>query len=430
MNPIDREEPARDAWLSEALRHAPDALASAPPALSDAILRQARAAAASARKTVPPRPTRTWAAAVWSWLARPPLAAGFASVMVAALVGLLWWDRPMDEALPAWPAAPVTAAPAAAPATEPAVTGAVGAASAAAEVADGRAEVAHAAPPPHAGAEPAAKARPPASPSTPPTARRDRPAPVPFGAERKRLQAPDPEKAVKEDVQVQPAAQPAPPLMPPTTIQAPAAMTPAPAEARAAPASPQLTAPPSAEVQLQRELSAPRAADSAVAPAARDESGQSTTAKAASNGIAAGALAKVAPAPEPPAAFAAPRRQELAAKARTTPLAELLAQIAAQPQRWSWQRSGGVQAMTPSLQAWLAQLDAASAARWSNRAANDMEVDKGLRLYRDGSLQATLGLTDTGVSFAPAAAAERASHAALAPSLLTALKRALDEAAP
>ena len=210
---------------------------------------------------------------------------------------------------------------------------------------------------------------------------------------------------------MRPAAQPAPP-----------------AEARAAPASPQLTAPPPAEVPLQRELSAPRAADSAMA-AARDESRQST-AKAASNGIAAGALAKVAPVAEPPAAFAAPRRQELAAEARLTPPAELLAQIAAQPQRWSWQRSGGVQAMTPGLQAWLAQLDAASAARWSSRTANDMEVDSGLRLYRDGSLQATLRLIDTGVWFAPAAAAERASHAALSPALLTALKRALDEAAP
>jgi hypothetical protein len=31
-------------------------------------------------------------------MARPaPVAAGFASVMAATLVGMLWWDRPLDE---------------------------------------------------------------------------------------------------------------------------------------------------------------------------------------------------------------------------------------------------------------------------------------------------------------------------------------------
>jgi hypothetical protein len=41
----------------------------------------------------------------WSWLARPQVAAGFASVMAATLVGMLWWDRPMDETQPLPPAA-------------------------------------------------------------------------------------------------------------------------------------------------------------------------------------------------------------------------------------------------------------------------------------------------------------------------------------
>ena len=45
--------PEHDAWLREALRHAPDASASPPPSLSDAILAEARAAArsGSARRT-------------------------------------------------------------------------------------------------------------------------------------------------------------------------------------------------------------------------------------------------------------------------------------------------------------------------------------------------------------------------------------------
>ena len=45
-----------DAWLREALRHAPDASASPPPSLRDAILAEARAAAravAASRMTAP-----------------------------------------------------------------------------------------------------------------------------------------------------------------------------------------------------------------------------------------------------------------------------------------------------------------------------------------------------------------------------------------
>jgi len=97
----------RDAWLREALRHAPDADAVPPTGVSEAILAKARAQAqggAPART----RPARGSAAnglaAFWDWLARPPVAAGFASVMAATLVGLMWWDRPMDEAMPRAPA--------------------------------------------------------------------------------------------------------------------------------------------------------------------------------------------------------------------------------------------------------------------------------------------------------------------------------------
>jgi len=114
----------RDAWLSEALRHAPDADAAPPAELSETILRQARNAVKTA---APPRSTHPlWQA--WSWLARPPIAAGFATLMVATLVGVMWWDKPLDDALPR-AEAPATASdnaaaapaqvPAAAPALEP-----------------------------------------------------------------------------------------------------------------------------------------------------------------------------------------------------------------------------------------------------------------------------------------------------------------------
>ena len=66
-----------------------------------------RGARGRARPTAPAprrasaRAPRTRCCALWNWLARPPVAAGFASVMAATLVGLMWWDRPMDETLAA-----------------------------------------------------------------------------------------------------------------------------------------------------------------------------------------------------------------------------------------------------------------------------------------------------------------------------------------
>lgn len=125
MTPHD--EPARDAWLCHALQHAPDAEAAPSAALSEALLRQARDAVTPSRAAAPARPMNPllrW----WSWLARPPIAAGFATVMVATLVGVMWWDRPLDAFGPQPEApAPVTQdknevaqAPAVAPAPPPA----------------------------------------------------------------------------------------------------------------------------------------------------------------------------------------------------------------------------------------------------------------------------------------------------------------------
>ena len=150
----DREDPGteHDAHLRAALRHAPDAALGPSAAVDSAILRRARSATAEATRnvtpqgafaadgaavspgtfaphdaaashrpfaprdaTAPPRPPRedprpkpvrttmptgSRIAGWWSWLARPSVATGFAGVMVATLVGVMWWGRPLDEALP------------------------------------------------------------------------------------------------------------------------------------------------------------------------------------------------------------------------------------------------------------------------------------------------------------------------------------------
>lgn len=127
----------RDAWLREALRHAPDAEATPPPKLNETILRMGRAAVApreerkpvSVQHASPSLPSGTVAAggitdtlaALWAWLARPPVAAGLAVVFLSTVVGVMWMGRPAEE--PSAPreemaAATPPAAPAAVPKTE------------------------------------------------------------------------------------------------------------------------------------------------------------------------------------------------------------------------------------------------------------------------------------------------------------------------
>ena len=118
---MNEPDEARDAHLRAALRHAPDAQLQAPPQLSELILKEARAKARDPQPVATAAPSR--ARRAWDWLARPAVATGFAGVMAATLVGLMWWDQPMDEALPRSPvpaAAPQVEEPAApaAPAIE------------------------------------------------------------------------------------------------------------------------------------------------------------------------------------------------------------------------------------------------------------------------------------------------------------------------
>ena len=108
----DDAEPARDAHLLAALRHAPDCDAAPPPALSARILERARVASASAP------PPRRWHGA-WRGVLRlwrePQRVAAFATLLVALLLGLLWGSQEAPLLPPPLPPPPeATAAPPAA----------------------------------------------------------------------------------------------------------------------------------------------------------------------------------------------------------------------------------------------------------------------------------------------------------------------------
>ena len=119
MSTPEDDKVPRDDWLRQALRHAPDADAAPSHKVDESILRMGRAAVAPrverpVHATPAPLPASGgWAeglAALWAWLARPPVAAGFAGVMVATLVGVMWWGRSPEEMRPPQEV-PVAAAP-------------------------------------------------------------------------------------------------------------------------------------------------------------------------------------------------------------------------------------------------------------------------------------------------------------------------------
>ncbi|WP_428421300.1 hypothetical protein [Methylibium sp.] len=124
------DDPARDAHLRAALRHAPDRDARPPAELSRRILDAARAAALSSAKTTARPATGSWAR-VRAWLAssieglrHPGATAAFASLMLATVIGVMWRDGPPPGTEPvhesAAPAAPSTAPSASAAAPAPA----------------------------------------------------------------------------------------------------------------------------------------------------------------------------------------------------------------------------------------------------------------------------------------------------------------------
>ena len=417
MNPLNpegrpdtRADDAHDAWLDHALRHAPDAGADAPAALSDAILRSARSAVARPVDAVaaPAAPAAATAATAalaapgalrrrsrshpwlsagawaWAWIARPPVAAGFGSVMVATLVGVLWWGRPLDEALPGEP----VAAPAPAPASASA---------------SGRQATVNPAPATAVISAPVTRPTATPAPATPlpptsSTKQADKAVPrVPQAARAARLEA-TPQAADNEAAA-------------PSTLQVPA-----PAASPALPASE--TTPAAAPPLLdQRKRASGAPTDAALARAiTAAESARSGPLQAnAGPNAATSALAMVRP-----------------ADAGRAPLGGLLTAVLREPDRWRWQRdTGGVetQAMTPNLQRWLAEAERATASQWRPGSAGVAPVGPpSLRLLRDGVLQATLSFGHGGLIETAGDAAPKTSTAALAPAVLEALAKALEEA--
>jgi hypothetical protein len=381
----------RDMHLREALRHAPDAQVQPPPSLSALILSEARAKARDT--TAPAKPARHTLLALWDWFARPSVATGFAGLMVATLVGVMWWDQPMNEALPQRPA------PAAAPAeTAPSV-----------------------ATPPVA---PSAASAPEAAPRQAPAAEAERRAPEP-PRDALRKSAPTADKAAVTPAKpAAPSPAPAPP--------APAARNEVAADAKAD------AAPPVRESTSITALSLPPPVVPApAAPAAT----QAAPAGATAGGLAASKSADESESKRARSVATRAMRSDAAPQAELsehrvqqevarTSLVRLRAAIAADPTHWTWQRGdGSAQRMNDAVYAWLAQLDSATGSRWQPRAARETGALLGreLRLLRDGRLEHSLRLTEHGVLWEQA---QSAWQAELPEATITPLQSALDTAAP
>ena len=419
------DETERDPWLTEALRHAPDAEAAPPAALSDAILREARASAggvsivgAAARPT-PDAPARSattaltliWAAA-WAWLLRPSVAGSFATLLVAVLVGVMWQGRSPEETLgraPAADASPAAAAAAAPIASMPALHNE--AARQAEEPAVLRSERATGAAPASApapsGSRPSATqarrdlTQPSAPVAAPPTPKRDDAA-TDTAPARPAPSRPAPQAAPAESdspLAARSAQGPAPAPAPAPSPSTATATEPAPAPASAQALAPRTDSAAAPSAALRRRESAPTAPTEITDADANSADGRSAKAGAVSRSVA-----KAAP-------------------TRSNDFDALRAAIDADPGRWHWRRGEATQPMTPALRGWLAQLAAATASRWRHEpepAAFDDAAP--LELYREGSLAATLRLNDIGVRL------DGGWQAALTPDQVAGLRRALEVA--
>ena len=430
--PRSGEGEEHDAWLHQALLHAPDAAAAPPDALREAILAEARSAARARSRAPSPAPRgRSLLDAIadfWSWLARPPIAAGFASVMAATIVGLMWWDRPMDEALPPPASSPRVAAPARAP---PAPT-----------VAPAPAPI------PVPKAAPAPTLRTPAEPQAAQPAPRV-PLAAPTAAPTGRLDA-SPQKtapmagvvdAPREDRES--VAPRVAETLPARVVAAPDAPAPFPATPTPAGAgSLQERTAPTATLAKKAEKEAPErvlrgaAEPAAVADAAKRADAAPVDADRA-NAVAAAtkpaSLARQRDATTarettadsldsrspsaPPAAFATappPVRDQAAASDRRAanaparPMAPLFASIAKDAEHWTRLNASGENLpLDAATQAWLASVDAAAATRWQGAAERAGPLESGLVadsrvlvLGRDGRLAASVRIEDGGVFYA------------------------------
>ena len=383
--------PEHDAWLREALRHAPDATATPPISLREAILAEARAATKGAPRSSPTPSLTERFAEFWSWLARPPVAAGFASVMAATLVGMMWWDRPLDETLLPPPApvaasrarAPEAAAPAPASATPPATPAAT---------TPERAATADQAPRRAVAAAPATPAEPVATPAK--TAATD-------------ALRDEPKDNRPSSSNVAPAATPAPPA--PKAQPLP---TPFPArDTRDSDGQSLARSEPSALAKKVEKIDAEKKREAVV-----NQNRLAAAAPPAPTGAAAtGALDKPAGTSadaSPSSPFAAQPRpatatRQRAAEATTTPtrpMAPLLAALASEGAGWTRPDAAGeAVAIDASVPAWLARVEGA-ASEWQPLAERLSRADAGraadpgtLMLYREGRIAAIVEVEDAGV---------------------------------
>ena len=429
-NPDSGGDEAVDAHLRTALRHAPDADAAPPAALSAAILSQARAAASTKQISTQAEPwAPVWQLLAWlrqGWLAlsQPALAAGVASVMVASVVGVMWWDRVPEDELGSPPLSreqPAQTVPSPAtlatkneapPKTEPPTR----AAPAAPVAAPGpKAGAIAEAVPPAVGPTPAAAAKfeTPTS-ATPQTTEQRRmtadatlskqgvTAPPPARSEAAAPAAPpmlsDAAPAAKQ------AEAPAPVAAAPATTDATTdtatgqrpALSPPPAVALAKPSAPVSATPPAAS-PMAPPAPAPANAPSpspapaplaatAAAPASQAMSQERALARstARSSGAALGSALN----PSSPSA--------------DTALAKLRLALQQEPILWTWQKNAApMRPISPEVQQWLAELQSAAAGRW----IRTLDLDRTnataalltLRWAREGQTAHTLVLRPDGL---------------------------------
>jgi len=425
--PAMPDDDIRDAHLRAALHHAPDAQLAPPAAVSAAILREARAAAPPQRTGAagagagasasaadgkgPWQALQRGAARAWAALSHPPLAAGLASVMLASVVGLMWWDRPFDTAGdPVLPSAPTAmqapARPAGPPSTATAATptGPAAQATPSLEAEKPTRETSRA----KAAPAPARAPLPTASP-VPEPALTPAPAPQPSPAQ-------PPAQSPAQSPPASPAPIPAPTPIPPPALP-PAAKPAPPPAAAAAPAA-------AATEERLREAGSAEAAGTARAArlAARDEVLRRATASGTAPVVGEGAMpgnaaaqaagSKADRAPTAADALAFGLSANIAiAPHRAASLATLSAQLSSEAPRWTWQRSAGpARPVNAELLAWLdaasrASPAAAQAGRLASGGAAGSEADAAasgpvadalppiaLVLLRDGAPQHTLEL--------------------------------------
>ena len=364
---IERDDIEHDRHLRQALRHAPDADAAPPAALRELILRQAQAKAREGRPAAAATPSV--GQRLWDWIGRPRFAGALAGVMVIGFAGLLWRDRPPEEALPPRVAMQAPAAPA--PVAEPAPV-----------EQEMKAKTA-----------PAGEAPAPA-PAQAQAPRVEKPKPAaPHRAEeaKRRDAAADSRGIVAEETTLQ---------MPGPTAEAPPAAAPAPLPAPAPPAAPR----------------SPEAAADALAQRSRNESRERSV---------AGKMA--APAP----VAAAPEAAAIASFAASGPaIAQLRQQIGSEAARWYWQRPGGPQhPFDNAVSRWLGRLESASHGRWQSLGNVRPAPGTELQLLRDGEVTQRLQLTDDALVWERRDVGETL-RAPLDAATLASLRQALEAATP